>query len=107
VTPIVTAEQRAILSIAALYTRGGERWCKLDRHTIFTGPGTEPLEQAGYRSTDEGLRDLALFPGDQAALGFHALNEADGSACGRSSCCSSPHPTRRNSVQPANERHPL
>jgi len=78
VTPILTAEQRAMLSIAALFTRGGERWRKLDRHTILTGrPGTEPLEQAGYESTDEGLRDLALFPGDEAGLGFHPLDEAD------------------------------
>lgn len=78
-SPVLTPTQRAVLSIAALYVRGGERWQKLvpRRHEIFTGPGTYPLEQAGYASTDEGLRDLYLWPGDEAALGFHPLDDAD------------------------------
>ena len=78
-TPVLTPTQRAVLSIAALYVRGGERWQKLvpRRHEIFTGPGTGPLEMAGYESRTEGLRDLFLWPGDEAALGFHPLDEAD------------------------------
>ena len=75
--PELTPHQRGVLSQAVLYVRGGERWRKLDPHTIFTGPGTEPLEQAGYDSATEGLRDLFLFPGDEAALGFAAIDETD------------------------------
>ena len=75
--PELTPHQQAVLSQATLVIRGGERWRKLDRHTIFTGPGTEPLDVLYEHGPDEGLRELFLFPGDQAALGFFALDEAD------------------------------
>ena len=75
----LTDAQRVALSWAVLIMRGEEQWLQLqlERDRVFTGPGTTPLELAGYRSITDGIRELFLFPGDMCALGFASQDEAD------------------------------
>lgn len=74
--PEYTARQRAAFSFTAL-VKGGARWRGIDAGRLsFTRWELSPGGQL-FPSIDVVLRKLYIRPGEDAALGFAALDEAD------------------------------